>query len=277
MSKYKWSAFLLHWWQKQEKGQRWALLKSWDILFTNWRTYVVDVSHKRVSLIWHTSCDVSIDIDVSNIPLAKDARHEEVYDIEIATASSLEIYKSPVHSSKLTLLLVSHGEGARWQVKHSKEGNERGDTMCKEPAFAVKADSIKTSIKLLDVTKRFQLTYTCSTFLPNTLYLPLSSLQRFSEWYLWWLVFQMFLKVIREAEVYDEDQDRNRSLKFKEEGQTLKTFCNWQWFSLPIPNPICSSNKSSLQGSRSVRTVWNDSSSTSAWEVLSHGTMMVRK
>lgn len=93
-------------------------------VFTNCRTYSVDVSHKYLNFIWNNSNDVDNFIDVSSIGLANRVWDEEVYEMELATTINLEIYKSLVLSNTGALHLVSHDLRFRRQIKERKERNE---------------------------------------------------------------------------------------------------------------------------------------------------------
>lgn len=57
--------------------------------------------------------------------------------MKTSTATKLEIYKSLVHSHKVTLLLVSHDVKVPRPVWTSKEGNETDDSMHEQAGLKV--------------------------------------------------------------------------------------------------------------------------------------------
>lgn len=82
---------------------------------------------------------------------------------------------------------------------------------------------ITKSRNLLEVTVKFLSRYFGSIF-PKSLSLAIDICSKFSK--LYFALFQVFMKLMRQAEVYDEEQDQNRSIESQRKMRTLKMVCN---------------------------------------------------
>lgn len=152
-------------------------------LFTHLEMYSADVSHKFPTSIWYTSNDFKKYFDVCSVVLAKCVWDEEVHPMETATTTNLDIYKSPVLSSKESLLLDFHKVKARQNVMKSKEHNKIENAMREQPGFGVSTNRISKSINLLDDKVKVYRA-NLALHLPNPHRLLLTSVQYFSKLYL---------------------------------------------------------------------------------------------
>lgn len=131
--------------------------------------------------------------------------------MEMLTTKNLEIYKLLILYFKGTLLfLVFHDVKVRGQEKRSKECNGTDDIGHEQPPFEVTTLPVAKSINLVDVTKKNLFRYLGSEFAKS----PWLSFGICSEVFqiVFWLS-QVLLKLISEAEMYDEDQDGNRAIE----------------------------------------------------------------